>query len=172
MFFKTLLSAFALTFGLASMATANCIAGPCPTPVGTTSYNQNLPQPRDWASRIDFNAGWMAETNGLAQGIGNDVRATSSITEQYTVNSLGSVLVDPNCRANCGEQTLTSDWNLKQSVDNRVVAMSHGAGTTQAPVFARSGSASMGSFEGFLGAQMQVGAAPINVIPLPDGDGN
>jgi hypothetical protein len=171
MFFKPFLSAIALTLGLTSMASADCIAGDCPTPVGTTSYSYApLPLERDWASRIDFNAGWMAETNGLAQGIGNDVKALSSITEQYTINSLGSVLVDPNCRAECGEQTLTSDWNLKQSVDNRVVSMSHGAGTTQAPVFARSGSASMGSFEGFLGAQMQVGSAPINVIPLPEGN--
>lgn len=173
MFFKTSLSAIALTLGLMSMASANptCLAGACPTPNGTTTYpSTQLPDARNWASRIDFNAGWMAETNGQAFGIGTNVNAISGILEQYTVNSLGSVMVDPNCKANCGEQTLTSDWDLKQSVDNRVVATSTGHGSVQSPVMARSGSMSMGAFEGFMGAQMQVGLPPI--VPIPMAAGN
>lgn len=174
MFFKTILSAIALTLGLMSMSSANptCLAGACPTPNGTTttSTTNNLPQPRNWQLMIKFNAGWAAETNGLASGIGDDVDAMSTITEQYTVNSLGSVMVDPNCGPQCGEQTLTSDWDLKQTVDNRVVAMSAGHGTADKPVFARSGSMSMGSFEGLMGAMMMTGEPPINQIPLPVGN--
>jgi hypothetical protein len=174
MFFKlkAFFAAIALVFGLASMASAACIAGQCPTPVGTsTTYtNPNLPQPRDWASRIDFNAGWMAETKGLASGVGNNVNATSSIIEQYMMNQLGSVMADVNCGPKCGEQTFTSKWDLKQGVDNRVVANSTGHGTGDNPIRAMSGSLSMGAFEGFLGAQAQFGNPPI--VPIPMAQGN
>lgn len=172
-----LTSAAGLAFGLAfaSAASAACLSGNCPPVAGTAlTYTNpptsNLPQPRNWQSMIQFNAGWAAETNGLASGIGDNVEALSAITEQYTVNSLGSVMVDPNCGPQCGEQTLTSDWDLMQTVDNRVIARSAGHGTADNPVFARSGSMSMGSFEGFMGAMMMVGEPPITTIPLPEGN--
>ena len=120
-----LTSAAGLAFGLAfaSAASAACLSGNCPPVAGTALTYTNpptstLPQPRNWQSMIQFNAGWAAETNGLASGIGDNVEALSAITEQYTVNSLGSVMVDPNCGPQCGEQTLTSDWDLMQTVDN------------------------------------------------------
>ncbi len=162
--------AVALALTLSSPAAATCLSGVCPT-VATASVTP-LPQPRDWQSMITFNGGWNASTDGLASGIGDHVDVTSDITENYVMNSLGSVMVDPNCQSNCGEQTLTSNWNMMQAVNNHALVTSAGVGTTAAPISARAGTMSMGSLSGFMGSQMVTGVPPLTVSPLPAPVGN
>lgn len=171
MFFKTTLSAIALTLGLASMASATCIAGACPTPVGTTTNTYApLPLERNWVSRIDFNGGFASSVDAIGSGIGGQVESLSNTSEMNELTSLGSVMIDPNCRANCGEQTLTSKWKTTGMTENYVTARSHGLGTSAAPISARASSGSLIAFEGFMGAQSQAGTPPIAPIPLPAGN--
>ncbi len=164
--FFSCLGALALATTLSSPAAATCLSGVCPSTVTPP------PVPRDWQSMITFNGGWNASTDGLASGIGDHVDVTSDITENYVMNSLGSVMVDPNCRADCGDQTLTSNWNMMQAVNNRSLVTSTGVGTTAAPIAARAGTMSMGSLSGFMGSQMVTGVPPLVINPLPEPAGN
>ncbi len=160
-FFKSslLLSALASSAFLAAPALADCLSGPlCVT--STTI----APEPIAWGSMVEFSGEWSAQTNGLAQGIGDEIDAVSNITESYVMNSLGSIMVDPNCEADCGDQTFTSNFDLHQQVNNDVTATSFGAGTLDAPIIARSGTASMGGFSGMMEANVWTGI-PLTVAP-------
>ena len=169
--FFSILAALAFASGFSSPAAATCLSGVCPT----SNANTQAPIPpisRNWQSMITFNGGWAASTDGLASGIGDHVDVTSDITENYVMNSLGSVIVDPNCRADCGDQTLTSNWNMMQRVNNHSLVTSAGVGTTAVPIMARAGTMSMGSLAGFMGSQMVTGVPPLTINPLPEPTGN
>ncbi len=132
-FFKIAIATAALTLGTAGFAAAGCW--------GCSGGQQQTPQQP--VLQMDLKMNWTGQVQGQGFAFGDKEGVVESSTvDSYNAWGGGSIKVDPNCGAGCGDQVLFSGFDANQLAKGNTYAKSVGTGG----VTAQSGSAAMGEF--------------------------